>query len=65
MLVTIDKILQTQGKTTFWLSREIGCDFQSLQRLINNQTSKISFSTMESICKALRCSPSDIFMIEE
>jgi putative transcriptional regulator len=64
MKVIINQILTNKCKTVYWLSKELHCDFQSLQRLINNQSTKISFNLLEDICIVLNCTPSDVLKID-
>jgi putative transcriptional regulator len=63
MRVTIDFVLQQQKHTRYWLSQQINCNYYSLAKLCNNETTSISFSQIQNICDALRCTPSDIFDI--
>jgi putative transcriptional regulator len=64
MIITIDKMLIKRQKTLYWLSKEINCDYQSLKKLVNNETSKVSLYMIENICHALDCTPNQIFKIE-
>lgn len=64
MKVAIMQILTDNNKSIYWLSKELDCDYQSLKKLCNNESTKISLTLMENICKKLNCSPSDIFKIE-
>ncbi len=63
-IVTIEKILEEQGKTVYWLASATGINYQKLLKIYKNQTSSIHFSTVEKICKALNCTPNDIIKIE-
>lgn len=65
MYININNILESQNRTIYWLSKEIGCDYHSLINLCNNKTSSISFSMLERICLTLNCTPSDILKIED
>jgi DNA-binding Xre family transcriptional regulator len=65
MLVTVNKMLEKHNKTIYGLSKEINCDYQSLKRLCNNESTKISLYMIEDICKALHCSPNQIFQLED
>lgn len=65
MRITIDKVLNTHQRTRYWLSQTIDCNYQSLVKLCNNETSSISFDTISKICNALNCTPNDIFDLED
>lgn len=60
MIVKIDKILESQGKSRNWLSEETGIMYKTLCRLCNGQTTSISFDVVEKICSVLNCSITDI-----
>lgn len=65
MRITIDEELFKHGKTRYWLSQTIDCNYQSLAKLCNGETSSINFDTITKICYALNCFPNDIFDIEK
>jgi putative transcriptional regulator len=64
MIVTINSILQQNNRSIYWLAKQLNCDYESLKRLINNESTSISFDLMQRICITLNCSPNDIFQIE-
>ena len=43
------------------LSDKVGITLANLSILKNNKAKAIRFSTLDAICKALDCQPSDIF----
>lgn len=57
----INKILQSQGKTPYWLGKQTGISQNNIGKICNGETSTIRFDTIEKICKALNCSINDIF----
>ena len=61
MKINIDEKLNELGKTRYWLSKEVGITYQNIMRLCNGQTNSIKFDLIEKICKALNCTPNDIF----
>lgn len=63
MNINIDKILKKQGKTRYWLSKEINYSYPNLVKLANNKTSSINFLILENICIALNCTPNDLFLM--
>ena len=64
MRVKIDNVLQDRNKSRYWLSQQLGCNYQSLVKLCSGETSSISFDLMTRICEALNCEPNDIFDIK-
>ena len=63
MNVKIDELLDQQNKSRYWLARNSGMAYQNIVKLCNNETTSIKFEFIESICKALNCTPNDIFDI--
>lgn len=61
MKIIIDEVLASQGKTRYWLAKEIGFAYHNLVKLCEGKTTSIKFELIENICKALKCTPNDIF----
>ena len=61
----IDKILEEQGKTPYWLGKQTGISQNNIGKICNGETSTIRFETIEKICKALNCTPNDIFISDD
>ena len=57
----INKILEEQGKTQYWLGKQTGISQNNILKICNGETSTIRFDTLEKICKALNCSINDLF----
>lgn len=64
MIIKIDEILKSQGKSRNWLSEETGIMYKTLFNLCNGKTSKVSFDVIEKICSVLNCSINDILQPE-
>lgn len=65
LYINIKEILKEQGKTKYWLVKNMEGSYQSISALMNNETTGIKFETLEKICKLLACEPSDIMKISE
>jgi len=65
MQIKIDDVLNENGKSRYWLAKEIGVTYPTMLNLCNNNTTSIKFEIMEKICKVLNCKPNDIFKIDE
>ena len=61
LLLKINKILEEQGKTPYWLGKQTGISQNNILKICNGETSTIRFDTLEKICKALNCSINDLF----
>ena len=61
----INKILEEQGKTPYWLGKQTGISQNNILKICNGETSTIRFDTLEKICKALECSINDLFETDD
>lgn len=59
--VTLQKLLDEQGMTTAELARRIGVHETNVGKLKNDRAAAIRFSTLDAICRELKCTPGDIF----
>ena len=59
------KLLEKNGKTKYWLYKQLGMSYQNFNRMINNQTKSIRYENIETICLLLNCTPNDLFEITE
>lgn len=53
--------LQQQGKSVYWLREQTGITHKAIYDLVNNKTKGIRYDSLEKICKALNCTPNDLF----
>ena len=58
--IEIVRLLKAQGRSFYWLSKETGVSHTTLWRLKKDKAQGITFNTLESICKALKCQPGDV-----
>lgn len=56
----IKELLKKQKKTKCWFVKNMEGGYQSLTRLMNNETSSIKFETLEKMCDIFNCEISDI-----
>jgi putative transcriptional regulator len=63
--VRLDQLLEKRSRSAYWLSKETDISEVSLYKLRRGKTGGIQFDTLERICKALECSPSDLLVIED
>ena len=61
MKLRVLDILKEKNKTKYWLYIQMGLSYQNFNNLVNNKTSSIKFSNLESLCSILECSPNDLF----
>lgn len=60
IIVNLDVVMAKRKMSLNELSEKTGITLANLSILKNNKAKAIRFSTLEVICKALDCQPSDI-----
>lgn len=60
IIVNLDIILAKRGMKSYELAELVGITTANLSILKTGKAKAIRFSTLEAICKALDCQPSDI-----
>lgn len=59
------KLLEEQGRTKYWLYKQLGMSYQNFSRMVNNETKSIRYENIETMCLLLNCTPNDLFEITE
>ena len=67
LMIKLDvlRLLEEQGKTKYWLYKQLGMSYQNFSKMVNNQTKSIRYENIETICLLLNCTPNDLFVITE
>lgn len=60
IIVNLDLLLAERGMKSYELAERVGITTANLSILKTGKAKAIRFSTLEAICKALDCQPSDI-----
>lgn len=60
IIVNIDVMMAKRKMSAGELSEKIGITPANLSILKNNKAKAIRFSTLEALCRALKCQPADI-----
>ncbi|MBQ6706367.1 MAG: helix-turn-helix transcriptional regulator [Clostridia bacterium] len=58
-------LLEKNGKTKYWLYKQLGMSYQNFNKMVNNETKSIRYENIETICLLLDCTPNDLFQIIE
>ncbi|MCH5300904.1 MAG: helix-turn-helix transcriptional regulator [Ruminococcus sp.] len=58
-------LLEKNGKTKYWLYKQLGMSYQNFSKMINNQTKSIRYENIETLCLLLNCTPNELFEIKE
>lgn len=59
------ELLEKNGKTKYWLYKQLGMSYQNFNRMVNNETKSIRYENIETICLLLNCTPDELFTITE
>ena len=60
----IEKLLKKRKKSKYWLYQNMNITNRNLNRIINGETSSISFKYLEDLCKYLECDISELISID-
>lgn len=63
--LNIPELLEKRQKNYYWLYRELGMSYENFTRMINNETRSIRYTTIDSLCGILECTPGDLFVYQE
>ncbi len=63
--VDLDVMLARRKMSMTELSQRVGVTMANLSILKNGKAKAVRFSTLNEICRALRCQPGDILIYEE
>ena len=61
----IEDLLKKNGKSKYWLCKNMNITSRNLNRIIYGETTSISFKYLEDMCKFLDCELSDLISIEQ
>lgn len=65
IIIDLDVVMAKRKMGLTELSKEVDITMANLSILKNNKAKAIRFSTLEALCKALKCQPGDIIRYEE
>ena len=55
------ELLEKNGKTKYWLYKQLGMSYQNFNKMINNQTTAIKFENLYSLCQILESPGENLF----
>ncbi len=63
--LNVKQLLQERGKTRYWLCRQTGIGYQTLDNMVRHRPEYIRIENIGLMCHALGCTPNDLFVWEE
>ena len=55
------ELLQRQGRSKYWLYKQLGMSYQNFNNMVNNNTKSIKYENLQALCEILDCTPNDLF----
>jgi len=62
--LNVQGLLDTKKKTRYWLVINMDSNYETVNRLCENNSVAIQLETIEKLCKTLECTPNDLFTIK-
>ena len=61
----IEELLKKRKKSKYWLCQQMNITNRNLNRIINGETTSISFKYLEELCEYLDCTLTELINIEK
>lgn len=63
--INVEDLLKKNGKTKYWICQRMNITSRNLNKIINGETTSISFKYIEEFCFYLNCTPGELIEIVE
>lgn len=60
--IQVNELLKKQKKSKYWFVKNMEGGYQSLSRMMNNETNSIRFATLEKMCDLFDCEIGEIIV---
>ena len=60
----VQSLLDREGKTRYWLVKQMGTDYATVNKICDNASKSVRIDTLERLMKALDCEVQDLFTEE-
>ena len=58
-------LLEKNGKTKYWLYKQLGMSYQNFSRMVNNETKSIQYENIDVLCQIFNCTPNELFKMTD
>ena len=58
-------LLEKNGKTKYWLYKQLGMSYQNFSRMVNNETKSIQYENIDALCQIFNCTPNELFKMTD
>lgn len=55
------EILEEQGRTKYWLYKQMELSYQNFNRMVNSETKSIRFENLDALSRILNCPVGELF----
>ena len=57
----VNELLNRDGKTRYWLYKQLGMSYESFRKMVDNETKSIKYERIEAICVIFNVTPGELF----
>ena len=57
------ELLEKNGKTKYWLYKQLGMSYQNFNKMINNETKSIQYENIDAMCQIFECTPNELLIM--
>ena len=57
----IAELLHEKGKSRYWLVKNLDSNYTVINKMLANDTTSISFDTIDKLCDIFDCEPCELF----
>lgn len=62
--INIVDLLKKNNRSKYWLCQQLNITSRNINKIINGDTTSISFKYIEEFCRLLNCTPGELITIE-
>jgi len=63
VIFNIETLLKKNNRSKYWLCQQMNITSRNINRLINGETTSISFKYIEQFCKLLNCTAGELITV--
>lgn len=65
MQIQLKKVLEEKHMNRYELAAKTGLSYPGITKIYDGKTKRISLDTIEILCRALDCTPNDLFVFDD
>lgn len=60
--LNLKKLLKENKRSRYWLVQQTGSSYQTINKMIDNETKSIRFETLDRLCEIFDCDVQDLLI---